>query len=311
LLYLSGSSGERGASPVDLPLFLAMDNWWSLAACVLICTVVMPVLVPLLTVAGLLTPSNGGTALSPPFRWARILSRLAMMDVLLLGLIIAWTRLDALGYAEAGPGLLVAGFLVVVNVVLSIRLRQVAARSGAPQAGMTHSPAGRAGRRDTSLPAALLLAAAVLYVPANLLPIMYVTSFGVTEAHTILGGVSELMGTGDLALAAIVLLASVCVPVLKLAGLGFMLLAGRTGCGPHNGTAFIRLHAVLELVGRWSMVDVFIVAILVALVRDAVASVSAAPGAVAFAAVVALTMAATAAFDPGELVPPCELAPSP
>lgn len=145
---------------------------------------------------------------------------------------------------------------------------------------------------------ALIVAAVILYVPANYYPVMTIVNLGRGGPHTILGGVVEFVHTGFWPLALIVFLASVAVPVLKLAGLAGMLLAIRRGSGARL-RARTRLYRAIEAVGRWSMIDVFVVAVLIALVRfGALANVSAQVGAACFAAVVVLTMLAAESFDP-------------
>ena len=145
---------------------------------------------------------------------------------------------------------------------------------------------------------ALVLAAAILYVPANWFPVMEIVSFGRGGPHTILGGVAEFVETGFWPLALVVFLASVAVPVLKLAGLAAMLVGVRRRSA-NRLRGRTRLYRFIEAVGRWSMIDVFVVAVLVSLVRfGALASISSETGAACFAAVVVLTMLAAEAFDP-------------
>ncbi len=145
---------------------------------------------------------------------------------------------------------------------------------------------------------ALILAAAILYVPANWFPVMDIVSFGRGGPHTILGGVVEFVETGFWPLALIVFLASVAVPVLKLAGLAAMLLGVRRRSA-RRLRGRTRLYRFIEAIGRWSMIDVFVVSVLVALVRfGTLASISSEVGAACFAAVVVLTMLAAEAFDP-------------
>ncbi len=145
---------------------------------------------------------------------------------------------------------------------------------------------------------ALLLSAAILYVPANYFPVMNIISFGKGGPHTILGGVAEFVRTGFWPLALIVFLASVAVPVLKLAGLSLMLLGIRRGSGAGLARR-TRLYRFIGAIGRWSMIDVFVVAVLIGLVRfGALASINAQVGAACFAGVVVLTMLAAEAFDP-------------
>ena len=145
---------------------------------------------------------------------------------------------------------------------------------------------------------ALVLAALVLYLPANLLPITVTTAIGTRQADTILSGVIYFMQTGSWEIAAVIFIASVFVPLAKLIILTLLLISVRFRWRwrPRDRTVLYRLT---ELVGRWSMVDIYVVTILVALVRlGAVATIEAGPAAVYFAAVVVLTMFAAESFDP-------------
>lgn len=145
---------------------------------------------------------------------------------------------------------------------------------------------------------ALLLAALILYVPANLLPVMKTRSLLGQQSDTILSGVFFLWQTGSWPLAAVVFVASVFVPLLKLVLLSALVISvqRRSRWRPLERA---RIYRVLERVGRWSMVDIYVVALLVALVSaGSFAQVEAGPGAAAFGAVVVLTMVAAMSFDP-------------
>jgi paraquat-inducible protein A len=145
---------------------------------------------------------------------------------------------------------------------------------------------------------ALVIAAIICYVPANTLPIMSVTSLGQTQSDTIMSGVVFLLHHGMWPLAVIVFVASVFVPLLKIIILIFLLISLqlRSTWRPRDRT---RLYRITEAVGRWSMVDIYVVTILVALVRlGNLASIEAGPGAVFFAAVVVITIFAAMSFDP-------------
>lgn len=145
---------------------------------------------------------------------------------------------------------------------------------------------------------AFLIAAAVLYIPANLLPIMHRHTLLGDYDNTILNGVLELWEEGAWDLAVVVFTASIVVPLLKLIALFALLI------GVHRGHALhlqerTRLYRIIEFIGQWSMLDVFVVALLVALVHfRQLAEVAAGSGAVAFGAVVVLTMLASQSFDP-------------
>ncbi len=138
----------------------------------------------------------------------------------------------------------------------------------------------------------------MLYFPANIYPIMTVISFGRGAPDTILSGVIHLIEANQWPIAALVFFASIFVPVLKILILGFLLISVqlKSNWRPRDRTV---LYRFTETVGRWSMLDIFMISILVALVKlDAIATIEAGPGAISFAAVVILTMLAAMAFDP-------------
>ncbi len=143
-----------------------------------------------------------------------------------------------------------------------------------------------------------LVAAMVLYLPANILPVMETESIFGSQRDTILSGVAFLWRTGSWPLAIVVFVASVTVPLLKMLSLLTVLIAVHRGVRVHSED-LARLYRVLEIVGRWSMLDVYVVAVLVTLVQSQLlATVSPGTGAAAFGAVVVLTMLATMSFDP-------------
>ncbi|GHC22315.1 paraquat-inducible protein A [Kushneria pakistanensis] len=145
---------------------------------------------------------------------------------------------------------------------------------------------------------ALLLVSALLYIPAMVLPIMTVSSLNDTTTQTVIGGVLLLLDHGDYPIAAIIFLASVVIPVAKLMALFWLCLkVGRPQ--PWRPEVRMTLYRVTEFIGRWSMIDVFVVALLAALVQLGVLMhVSAEPGIIAFGGVVILTMVAAMSFDP-------------
>ncbi|WP_376959818.1 paraquat-inducible protein A [Azospirillum sp. A26] len=264
------------------------------------------------------------------FAWAEKLRPWAMLDVFLLGLLVGYSRLKGFANAEFLAGGLALGGFVLAGTLMDLALdsrrvwqaidhvppsdapaprRWVACTVCQRVHGCDHGPApDRCTRCHSRLhprepnslerTAALVSAGAVLYIPANLLPVMTVVNFGQGAPSTILSGVHELAEAGLWPLALLVFVASVAVPVLKLAGLGWFLLAAwrRSAARLHART---RLYRIIDSIGRWSNIDVFMIAILTALVQfGAVASVRADPGAIAFAGVVVLTMIASHIFDP-------------
>jgi paraquat-inducible protein A len=145
---------------------------------------------------------------------------------------------------------------------------------------------------------ALVVAAAICYVPANALPVLNTTTLGDTEGDTILGGVAFLYASGSWPLALIVLVASVMIPLGKLAALVYLLLTVQRGSIASNQER-TRLYRIVEIIGRWSMLDVFVAAFTVALVQlQPLTSVAPGAGVLFFAAVVVLTMLAAESFDP-------------
>jgi len=145
---------------------------------------------------------------------------------------------------------------------------------------------------------ALLISAAVFYIPANVLPVMSINSLLGDSAHTILGGVIELWQMGSWDLATIVFVASVLVPLTKLLSLAALALFIQFG-NTSNLRQRTKLYTMVEFIGQWSMLDVFVVILLAALANfHGLMEISAAPGAAAFGTVVIMTMLAAMSFDP-------------
>ena len=267
------------------------------------------------------------------FRYAEVLHPWAMMEVYLLGVIVAYVKLTDLARLELGLAIYSFGALILVIIaaeaaldrrkvwerlgaqaavpvwaasptVLSCHACDQVVRAGAPshhvRVACPRCGAALHRRKPNSLARtwSLLLAACILYVPANLLPVMTVTSFGRGEPDTILSGVQALIAAGMWPVALLVFFASITVPVLKLTGLTFLLVSvqRRSAWRPRDRTL---LYRIIESVGRWSMVDIFMISILVALVDlGSIATIEPGAGAVAFAAVVIITMLASMSFDP-------------
>ena len=145
---------------------------------------------------------------------------------------------------------------------------------------------------------ALLVTASILYIPANLYPIMDTVFLGDVSPSTILGGVVLLWGLGSYPIAAVIFLASVVVPLAKLIALYWLCWQTHSG-RIRDPLARLKLYRMTEFVGRWSMIDVFVVAILAGLIRlDNLMTIYPGPAAVSFAGVVIITMIAAMNFDP-------------
>lgn len=162
----------------------------------------------------------------------------------------------------------------------------------------TAAPSRRLFPCSRARAAAFGLSAAIMLVPANVLPVMTIDMPGKGRTDTIFSGIASLFESGLWPLGVIVFAASFLVPVLKLAGLTWLLLATAHPPSP-QARGLTKLYRTLDFIGRWSMLDVFLVAFLAGTVRfGRLATVTPEPGIIAFAAAVVLTMLATAAFDP-------------
>ncbi len=313
---------------------LAEQGMWPLA--LLVGALVLAV--PVAQVAGVilvLTRLHNGRRPDTPHALARLfalteaLRPWAMLDVFLLGVMVGYSRLAGFANAEVLTGGLALGAYVLVRSAMDSAMDRRAVwnaidhapATGAPPPdrwvactvchrihGFADAPPARCTRCASRLHArepdslgrttALVAASAILYIPANLLPVMTVVNFGQGAPSTIVHGVTELAEAGLWPLALLVFVASIAVPVLKLAGLSWFVVAAWRGSAARlRGRT--RLYRVIDAIGRWSNIDVFMIAILTALVQfGAVASIRADGGAVAFAGVVILTMLASHAFDP-------------
>jgi len=277
------------------------------------------------------------------FRYVAILTPWGMMDVFMLGILVSVVKLADIATIVPGTSLFAFGVLIFVLAaaqasldpdvvwsrvpvpervrrlprpregVLSCHLCELVMPESEARRVRGHACCPRCGealhrrKRDSIQRTwALVLAAIVCYLPANLLPIMTVTSFGQTQSDTIISGVIFLLNHGMWPLALVVFVASVLVPLMKLVILVFLLISVqlRSTRGPRDRT---RLYRITEAVGRWSMVDIYVVTILVALVRlGNLATIEAEPGAIFFSAVVVITMFAAMSFDPRMIWDTCE-----
>ncbi|HWQ09888.1 MAG TPA: paraquat-inducible protein A [Holophaga sp.] len=175
------------------------------------------------------------------------------------------------------------------------RLSPLAGAEACPRCGaLLHSRKPESAQRTW----AMLATAAVLYVPANLLPVMRIVSFGRVRTDTIMEGIIYFMKSGLWPLALLIFFASIIVPLLKIVILSSLLISlhRRSRWRPETRT---RLYRLTVVIGRWSMVDIFVVTLMVAVVSTgALATIEPGPAAMAFALVVIATMIASHCFDP-------------
>jgi paraquat-inducible protein A len=222
-----------------------------------------------------------------------------MVPVFLLGSLVAVVKLVDLAQLTVGLGLYATGvsaaFFTALGKLTPTKVRLLAIDRGAP----VSVPDIEAAPSPACLPKAwaLLLAAAILYIPANALPVMTITTINDSSGHTILGGVIELAQMGSWDIAVVVFIASVFVPLLKIFLLATLLwlTQRRSLMGLKQRT---RLYRLVESIGQWSMLDVFVVILLVALGQfGRLLDIEPGGGAVAFGAVVVLTMFSAMSFD--------------
>ncbi len=309
---------------------------WPLAALVLAVTIVIP-LAKMLGTLVVLVPIRLGLrvpGLGRLFRLVELMHPWAMMEVFMLGVLVAYVKLTDLATLDLGPALFAFAALIFVLVAAesSIEprevwtalgdqsLRKLPVRtapgrvvgchacglvldlSGSTQA---HAACPRCGapmhhRKPDSLNRtwALVNTAFILYIPANIFPVMTVVSFGRGQSDTILSGVKAFIEADMWPLAILVFFASITVPMMKLWGLVFLLVSVQRKWSWRLRDRAV-LYRIIESVGRWSMIDIFMISILIALVKlEAIATIEPGIGATSFAGVVVFTMIASMMFDP-------------
>jgi paraquat-inducible protein A len=323
----------RDTTIISLPNAFVDDGMWELGVVVMLTTVILPgvkITALLLTLLGLRT-ANPPAWLPIVFRQYLLVGPWAMVEVFLLGVFVAYTRLGAIATVEVGIALYALGGLMLTMVLTDylidregvweqfagFGLGDSTCATGAARHKigcetcflLNEAPDGEHclrcdailhGRKPNSTARtwALLAAAVIAYLPANIYPVMNIERLGASAPSTILGGAKELLEAGMWPLALLVLFASVLVPAFKLLGLTFMLIE------THRGSAWrlrdrTRLYRVIEFIGRWSMIDVFMLATLTGLVRSGkIANITPGFGALCFCSVVVFTMFASATFDP-------------
>lgn len=336
LLSVSTFGMSQAADLFSGPVGLERHGMWELALLVLLTTFAIP-LAKLLAVGtvliGLHLP-RPPTFLRRVFAWADRLRPWSMIEIYLLGLFVAYSRLGQVVSVDIGPAVYALGVLMLTMVAADYTLDRHAVWEAMEQRGLRRTPPQRQGaagppvrlacdtcglvsRAEPGSPCprcgsalrhrksfsiartwALGLSALILYLPANYYPVLTVVRLGWGQPSTIIGGVEELIGAGLWPLAALVFFASIVVPGLKLISLGILLVSTQRGSRRRLRDR-TRLYRIIDSIGRWSMIDIFMGSILVALLQfGIIARVTPGFGAVAFAAVVVLTMLAAQSFDP-------------
>ncbi|MGA3399147.1 MAG: PqiA/YebS family transporter subunit [Acetobacteraceae bacterium] len=337
LLTVSRAGQTHLADLFTGPVGLEKAGWWELSAVVVFTTFAAPLAKVLAMIAVLLGVrfEHPPHELRGLFAWVQRLRPWSMIEVYLLAVFVAYVRLGALAHIELGPALYALAALMLTMVAADATLDSEAVwealdrrhsqtvrpvrqgwQPGTPRRlgcdtchFVTRTVPGsrcpRCGfrlrvRKPNSVARtwSLGLAALILYIPANVYPVLTFTEFGSGQPSTILGGVRELLQADMWPLAALVFFASIVVPGLKVTGLTLLLLTTQAGSRRRLRDR-TRLYRFIDQIGRWSMIDIFMGSILVALLQfGAIVSVVPGAGALAFASVVILTMLAAQTFDP-------------
>jgi paraquat-inducible protein A len=272
------------------------------------------------------------------FGWVERLNPWSMIEVYLLGVAVAYVKLQGLVHIDVGDALYALVCLMLVTVAADAVLDRQAVweemeRRGVPDTQIDHGALAATGPGQTAIGCevcglvnvtddgqtahchrcgshleirkpnsitrtwALVIASFILYIPANVYPVLQVIQLGSGSPSTILGGVEELLSDGMYPLAGLVFFASILGPMLKLVGLVFLLLTTQFGWTERLRDR-TKIYRIVNAIGRWSMIDIFMESILVALVQfGAVVSIEPGVGAVAFCGVVIITMFAAEGFD--------------
>ncbi len=336
-LTLSVQGHRQSSHLISGAIALWRDGMWEVALAVISFVVLFPLakIVIGLSVVG---PLALGRSLPGASALYRVFDRLhpwAMTEIFLLGVLVSYTKLVGLASVELGPSLFAFIGLILTLIVADAavdphdvweRLRQAPSVPAPARAEWRHlvgchtcqlvcrldnpddhgeAKCPRCGsvlhrRKPDSLNRAwaLLITAALLYLPANVFPVMTFEALGSGEPSTIIGGVKELIAANMWPLALIVFVASILVPCLKLVSMCYLLISvpSRSHWRLRDRTLIYRLN---EAVGRWSMVDVFVISVLAALVQlGSIARIVPGVGIIAFGTVVVLTMFTALAFDP-------------
>ncbi|UYH50795.1 paraquat-inducible protein A [Candidatus Kirkpatrickella diaphorinae] len=332
---------------------LAKQGYGEIGAIVAMTTFIMPGIVIVLMGIVLYGASRaaGTDWTAHILKWYRRLREWAMIEVYILGVFVAYTKLVDLALVDLQPGVFLvaaimitmattdstldtervwdaqkmgmndqafrteSGFLRCVDVTtdpipphdqmascLTCGLVIASSEPVAPTHAFGRCPrcAAFISRRKAnalSNATSLLVAGVLAYIPANLFPVMTFMKVGQRDTSTIIHGAIELWQSNLVPLSLLVIFASICVPVLKIVGLGTMVFSAATGRRRHL-KGLTKLYRVIDFIGRWSMIDVFMISILVAVVRFGfLANVRAEPGVVFFTFVVIATIFAVHSFD--------------
>ncbi|MFL6605385.1 MAG: paraquat-inducible protein A [Steroidobacteraceae bacterium] len=334
LMVVSSYGASREAWLPSSASALWQDGFPSLGLLVALFSIALPYVFLGLLIWVLGSLRFGGRSVGRAFRWVKHLRPWVMTEVYLVGCFVSYSRIKAVSTVTVEVGgwsLVAAGLLLLIAVtqldertvwemlrpgnaarrdskgippahprsinctICDLIVGEAAAGQHCPRCGATLRPRKA---RSIQRTLAFVLAGFVLYIPANTLTVLTTVQFGREEHNTILSGVLELIRNDLWPLAIIVFTASIILPLIKLCGLTWMLAAIRFRSDRFL-VARTRLYRSIDAIGRWSNIDIFSVAVLVAILQfGSLTAVHAGGGLVAFAAVVIITMLATLVFDP-------------
>ncbi|WDT87436.1 paraquat-inducible protein A [Alteromonas sp. 009811495] len=296
------ASGQKHS--IDLPTGITVlieQDYLSLAIITSLATVLLPgiVIVGIFLLSLAQIKQQRPFYLNRLFRLVKALLPWSMAEIFLVGTLVSLIKITELADVAIGMSFYAfIGFSALTALCISqfdVTRYQMWLSQGVPPSPkpLSETQASESIQRTW----ALLITACILYIPANVLPIMYTELFGQETPNTIIGGVISLWESGSYPVAIVILIASVVVPVAKiviLAWLNFSVQRQKTS----SKQLRIRYYRITEAIGRWSMIDVFVVAVLVALIQMG-NTLSIYPGqaALAFCAVVFVTMIAAMTFD--------------
>ena len=296
------ASGQKHS--IDLPTGITVlieQDYLSLAIITSLATVLLPgiVIVGIFLLSLAQIKQQRPFYLNRLFRLVKALLPWSMAEIFLVGTLVSLIKITELADVAIGMSFYAfIGFSALTALCISqfdVTRYRMWLNQGVPPSPkpLSEKQASESIQRTW----ALLITACILYIPANVLPIMYTELFGQETPNTIIGGVISLWESGSYPVAIVILIASVVVPVAKiviLAWLNFSVQRQKTS----SKQLRIRYYRITEAIGRWSMIDVFVVAVLVALIQMG-NTLSIYPGqaALAFCAVVFVTMIAAMTFD--------------
>ncbi len=291
---------------------------------------------PLIEILGLLTVLVGLHLSRPPqwivplFRHFKFIHTWSMAEIFLLGLLVAYTRLQALVHVHVEIAVIALIGLVLSMVSIDTMLDPEAVWNKMNEKGLTNAkqetetqtslmgclhchqanssnslmcirceaPLEHRKTNSVQRTLALTLSALFLYIPANIFAILQVTKLQHMKSYTIFKGVEDFIYSGMWPTALLVFTASIAIPLFKLVTLAILLLSTKSKSSIYP-TTLTRLYRFIDFIGRWSMIDIFMLSVLVGLVHfGELAQITSGPGSLYFAAVVILTIFAVSSFDP-------------